>query len=760
MLLSDKTIDLLDGGKIDELIEGTEFPRDKFLKGGGALVVGFSMLGSMAGKASGATARTAAAGPPNAAFLDSWVSIHADNTATIYFGKIEITGAPTGLLMIAAEELDLDISQVEHAEFNTEITPNQGLTAGSNSISSGGPQVRQAAAEARAVLLDLASKRLGAPVSQLEVASGVVSVKGDKSRSVKYGDLLGGKLFSAPNTGRAPVKSHTEYRLVGKRVKRKDTEAKVRGTYPYAHQLRVPGMLHGRVVRPRGQGPYGVVDKVVSIDESSIRNIKGARVVRKGDFVGVVAPNEQDAIQAATQLKVTWSESKTMPGQGNLWGRLKEIKTQDRYARNVGSISNGLSRAAKVVEAEYMVDYQAHASFGPSASVADVKANGEATVWCASQGIYSTRTLVSSVLGVTFDKVKIVFAEGAGCYGRNLQDDAAVAAALMSQLAGAPVRVQLTRDQEHGWEFYGPATLVQIRGSVDSAGLLSSYDYTSWQQPWVFSEASDYHTGRTGSLSLGGFGGADLENAGSQYKIANHRVLGKSIPNDAGLPKVAYLRAPAAPQALFASEQMMDELAWAAQMDPVAFRKANIENFRWLGALEGAANAAGWEPYVANTRATTGRIRKGRGIAIGGFASTFVGIVAEIEVDTVTGKIRVKHVYAAHDCGLIINPNTVEQQVEGCVVQGVSRALVEQVKFSKSRVTSLDWESYPILRYKDAPEITTVLINRPELRSSGAGEPATAPVAAAIANAFFDATGKRIRTMPMTPARVRATLKA
>jgi len=235
-------------------------------------------------------------------------------------------------------------------------------------------------------------------------------------------------------------------------------------------------------------------------------------------------------------------------------------------------------------------------------------------------------------------------------------------------------------------------------------------------------------------------------------------VLGKSIPNDSGLPKVAYLRAPAAPQALFASEQMIDELAVAAGMDSVAFRAKNIENFRWLAALQEAARIAGWEQRVSGSAVGTGRVLKGRGVAIGGFASTFVGIVAEIEVDTATGKIRAKHIYAAQDCGLIINPNTVEQQIEGCVVQGVSRALIEEVKFSKSRVTTLDWASYPILRFKDAPEITTSLLNRPELRSSGSGEPATAPVAAAIANAFFDATGKRIRTMPMTPARVRAVL--
>ena len=321
-------------------------------------------------------------------------------------------------------------------------------------------------------------------------------------------------------------------------------------------------------------------------------------------------------------------------------------------------------------------------------------------MWGASQSIYSSRTLVAGLLGIPQDQVTFHFAEGAGCYGRNLQDDAAAAAALMSQLAGAPVRVQLTRDQEHGWEFYGPATLVDIRGAVDASGKDHGATTTCRSSSRGCS-ARRPSTWPARPLSLGGFGGADTENAGSQYKIANHRIMGRSIANDSGLPKVAYLRAPAAPQALFASEQMIDELAYAAAMDPVAFRKQNIENYRWLGVLEAAANAAGWEPYRASSRATTGRIRKGRGIAIGGFASTFAGIVAEIEVDTVTGKIRTKHVYAAHDCGLIINPNMVEQQVEGCVVQGVSRALIEEVKFSKSRVTSLDWESYPILRYKD-----------------------------------------------------------
>lgn len=747
---------LLDNATIDRALEA-EFDRRSFLKGGGALVVGFSFAGSMlAGRAKGATAATAA-GPPSANLIDSWIAIHEDNTATIAFGKINITGSPYGLLQIAAEELDLSWEQVEHAPWNTDITPNQGFTAGSNSISSGGPQVRQAAAEARAVLLGLAATRLGVPVSQLEVSKGVVSVKGDASKSVSYGALIGGKRFAAPNTGKAPLKKVSEYKVVGQAFRRPDIEEKVRGSYVYAHNLRIAGMLHGRVVRPRGQGPYAVIDKPLAVDESSISGIKGARVVRKGDFVGVVARTEQDAIQAAQQLKVTWAQSKTMPGNGNLWKLFREVKTVDRVQTNKGAIDAGMKAAAKTVEAEYMVSYQAHASFGPSASVADVR-DGQATVWAASQSIYGTRTTLAGLLGLPQDRITVHFAEGAGCYGRNLQDDAALAAALLSQQVGAPVRVQLGRDQEHGWDFYGPATLITTQAGVDADGKITAYDYISYQQPWVFDEATAYMAGRP--LSLGGFGGADADNSGQQYAIANHRVTGKSVPNDSGLPKVAYLRAPAAPQALFGSEQTIDALAYEAGLDAVEFRLKNITEERWRGVLEAAAKAANWKSGRAASNVSNARVVKGRGVAIGGFASTFVAVVADIEVDRVTGKIRVKHLTAAQDCGLIVNPNLVRQQIEGCLVQGTSRALIEEVVFSQSRVTSLDWASYPILRFKDHPNLTVVLVNRPDKASSGSGEPATAPVAAAIANAFFDATGKRIRQMPMKPARVRAALKA
>jgi nicotinate dehydrogenase subunit B len=740
---------------VDDLLDGS-FDREKFLKGSGALVVGFSLLGTAV--AGGARAATTAAGPPNAALIDSWIAVHQDNTATIYMGKIEITGAPTGLLMIAAEELDLAIDQVRHGQWNTNRSPNQGTTAGSNSTSSGGPQIRQAAAEARAVLLGLAAKQLGVPVSQLTVSKGVVSVAGDASKSVSYGALIGGRQFSAPNTGKAPLKKVSDYKLVGKWTPRKDLAGKVAGTHPWVHNLRLPGMLHGRVVRPLGQGPYSVDEVPLKVDESSIKNIKGAQVVRKGNFVGVVAPNEQDAIQAAQQLKVTWKQSPTMPGNGNLWKLFREVGKAERVAENKGSIAAGLAAAKEVREASFAISYQAHASMGPSAGLADVKGD-TANVWGASQNMYSSRNLAATQLGIPATNITFHFAEGAGCYGRNLQDDAPLAAALMSQAVGKPVRVQLTRDQEHGWEFYGPATLVDIRGSVDADGNITSYDYVSFQQPWVFSEATAYMSG-VAPASLGGFGGADGDNSGQQYAIKNHRVVGRSVPNDSQLPKIAYLRAPAAPQAVFASEQMIDELAHAANMDPVAFRLKNIGEERWAGVLEAAAKAAKWKSRVAASNVGTGRVLKGRGVAIGGFANTFVAVVADITVDKVTGKIRVTHITTAHDCGLVVNPNTVEQQVQGCTVQGISRALLEEVKFSKSRVTSLDWEGYQILRYKDTPDVTVVLVNRPDQRSSGAGEPAIAPVAGAIANAFFDATGKRVRQMPMTPARVRTALRS
>jgi nicotinate dehydrogenase subunit B len=348
--------------------------------------------------------------------------------------------------------------------------------------------------------------------------------------------------------------------------------------------------------------------------------------------------------------------------------------------------------------------------------------------------------------------------EGSGCYGHSCYDDAAHAAAVLSQAVGKPVRVQFMRWDEHGWDNYAPSQISEVRAGIDANGKVVAYDYTAWAQGWMSTETSQELIGKSVAPP---FAFPDTENTGAQYAIANRRVVNKAVPAwNAGFLKTVWMRAPGAPQALFASEQVIDDLAVAAGQDPIAFRKANAAGERWAGVLDAAARVVGWTPRVAGSSRGSGTVLKGRGIAIGGFSNTLTAILAEIEVNTKTGKIAVKHLVGAQDAGLTVNPGLVENQIEGCLIQGCSRALLEDVRFSKSNVTSLDWQSYSIMRFKDAPKVTPVVVQRTDLPSSGSGEPTTAGVPAAIANAFYDATGKRIRQYPMTPAVVRSTLKA
>jgi nicotinate dehydrogenase subunit B len=739
--------------RLGRLADGTEVSRATFLKGGGALILGFTFAGSLL-RATEAQAASASTLPPAANAVDSWVAIHPDNTATILIGKVELgQGSPTGLLMIAAEELDLGMDQIRQQQIETGVTPDQGFTAGSTSISSGGVQVRQAAAEARLALLTLASANLGVPVSQLTVDKGVVSGGG---KSITYGALVGGQLINATVTGKAPLKPISSYKLVGTDQPRLDIPAKVSGAYTYVHNVRVPGMLHGRIVRPQGQGEYGKPIVPLSVDESSIKNLPGVQIVRKGNFVGVVAKDEYVAIQAAAQLKVKWQESPTLRGVGNLAGTLRAAKTKDTVPFSIGNIDAGKAQATKIVGRTYLAPFQTHGMIGPSAAIVDVQANDISTVYSHTQLPYALRDRVAKILGKTSAQVKLIRIEGSGCYGHSAYDDCALAAALMSQAAGAPVRVQFMRADEHGWDNYGPAGLIDIAAGIDANGKITAFDYASTQPGWMATETTEEQNGSVVPL---GTGNADLDNSGAQYALANRRVTARSLPNiNGGVPKVVWMRAPGAVQAVFATEQMIDELAHTAGMDPIAFRKLNITNYRWVGVLDAVAKAYNWKPRTASSVSQSGTVRKGRGLAIGGFSNTYAAVVADIEVNLRTGKISAKHLYAAQDCGLAISPSLIKQQMEGCLVQGASRALLEEVVFNKNRVTSLDWFSYPILRFKDSPDVTTVVIDNKAEKSSGSGEPATAPVPAAIANAFFDATGVRMTEYPLTPARVRAAL--
>jgi CO/xanthine dehydrogenase Mo-binding subunit len=617
-------------------------------------------------------------------------------------------------------------------------------------------------------LLKLASTNLGVAVGSLSASNGVISGGG---KSISYGALIGGKLFSTTfspatlNPGQGISKAVASYQVVGTRVPRIDIPAKVVGSYTYVHNVRIPGMVHARVVRPRGQGPFGTGAAIVTIDPSSISHIPGAQVVRQGDFLAVVAPREYDAIQAAAILKVTWKDSPILPTPGNVW---KQMRAQDSaglakavFTVNNGSVEAGLKSAAKTVAATYSYQNGTRGVIGPACCVADVKANS-ATIFTSSQNVPAIVTSVAGMFNMPANQVRVYYYEGASSFGSaQSSSDTPKAAALISQLAGKPVRLQLMRWDEHGWDNYQSAQLMDLRGGVDSTGKLTAYDFTLMQAPYstvidLTSEltGSPYPTTMTGARS-------DDPSCGVMYFCANKRITGKTMPVYNGYFRAGSLRSGGEGQLeAFAAEQLIDELAHAAGMDPIAFRQINVADSRWLGVLNAAAQAANWKPRLANSVKQTGNIVTGRGYGSGTHGTAaYAGAVVEIEVNKSSGHIRATHIYNALDAGLSVNPAGVENQMSGGSIFGLSRIL-EQVNFNKSRVTSLDWVSYPILRFKDAPLVTNVLIQRADQLPLGAGEPTVCPVPGAVANAFFDATGVRIRTGPMTPAVVRATLKS
>ncbi len=716
--------------------------RRDFLKAGGALVVAFQLRGQ---------GPQAAVAQPAANQIDTWLAVHADNTATFYVGYAELgQGNSTALLQIAAEELDFGLDQLSTVNLETAVTPNQGGTYSSASIARGGPQVRTAAAEARAALLKMASERLNVPVEQLTVARGVVSGGG---RTITYGALIGDKKFNVAFTGKASVKKPSEYKLVGTSPARKDTPSKVRGTYTYLQHMRLPGMLHARVVRPRGQRAYGAGAKIVSVDEASISGIKGARVLRKGDFLGVVAETEWDAVRAAQQLKVTWDPKATLPGNAKLFTQMRAEKTEDRVVQERGNVGSAATGAAHTVTRVVRGPYQMHGPFAPNAAVADVQKDS-AHVITSSQDIYGTRRTLSRIIGIPQEKIRVQYAEGAGTFGHSCYDDVAQAAALLSQLAGKPVRLQFMRWDEHGWDLYGPAHIGECKITADAQGKLTSYQYDGWQHNWSNVETSEQLTG----VAAAEWPGAAAQqvsplNLGSMYVIPNLKLVNHKVPVQPYL-RGAWLRSPLDLSFSFASEQAIDQMAHELGQDPLEFRRRNMTDERWLGVLNAASQTAKWTPKP-QTGAPAG---KGRGIALGTHLQSWGAAVAEIEVDRKTGEVRIVHLYGALDAGQVVNPRIVERQIQGQLVQTASRMLLEEVKFDEHGVTSLDWNSYPVLRFEDCPEVTPVVVQRLDKPSSGAGEETMAACAAAIANAFFDATGVRMEEYPFTPARVLAAL--
>ncbi|HET8919952.1 MAG TPA: molybdopterin cofactor-binding domain-containing protein [Xanthobacteraceae bacterium] len=747
--------------------------RRALLKGGGALVVSIGAPMPLARAAE--EARLAGAQPPlTPDQLSSYIAVNADGTVSAFYGKIDGgQGLHVAIAQMVAEELDVPFKAVKVVMGDSASSVNQGGASGATGVQNGGKQLRAAAAEARRVLVELAAEKLGVPAERLSVDSGVVHTGTEMAKSVSYADLVGGRYFNvalawngkignplyAP--GKAKPKDPKDYKIVGQPIKREEIAPLVFAQQDFCTDVKVPGMVHGRMIRPAVAGAVPV-----NVDENSIRDIPGAKVVWNQGFLGVVAEKEWDAITAAQQLKVTWSNAAPpFPDQASLYDHIRKAPVRKReVAEQTGNVDEAFKNAARVIEAEYEWPFQSHASLGPACAVVDIKGD-EVTLWTGSQKPHFTRDGVAAILGLPAEKVRAIWVPGPGSYGRNDAGDAAMDAALLAKAVGRPVRLQYTRDQGTGWDPKGPASIHRARAAIDAAGKVIAYEFGSKAFPRVDvnSNESKPHDTLAGQLtgvtlqSGDGFGVPE-----DSYGFANKRTYWETVAPllDRGSPlRTSHLRDPIGPQLHFASESFMDEVAAALNLDPVAFRLQYVTDARDIAVIKAAAEKSGWQSRVSPRKDQGGAKVSGRGIAYVQRHPTRVAMVAEVEVDRSTGKVWVRKFTVAHDCGQIINPDGLRQTIEGNVVQSISRTLWEEVRFNNKNVTSVDWLSYPILDITETPEtIDVVLIDRPEIAPTGAGEPSTRPVAAAIANAVFDATGVRIRRAPFSPDYVKSAL--
>ena len=696
-------------------------------------------------------------------WLDDWLAIGTDGTITAFSGKVELgTGVRTALAQIVAEELDVRLERVHMVMGDTDLTPDEGYTAGSRTISSGGTALRQAAAEARRAMLELATEQLDANLDELSIQDGVITVAHDPKRAVTYAELMGGKLFDLQVTNEAPLKPPETYRLVGTSTPREDLPRKVTGGPSFIQDLNVPGMVHARLVRPPSPGA-----KLVAMDESSVKAIPGLlKVVQRGDFVGVVAEREEQAIRAANQLKVEWQETPVYPSMGDLFPALRSQPTEDRVLVEQGDFEKAFAGAAQQVHATYYQPYHAHASLGPSCAVAAVNGD-QVTVWASTQGPYPLRGALAELLNLPVENVHLIHVEGAGCYGQNGSDDAAADAIILAQAAGRPVRVQWTRKDEFVWEPKSPAMVMEVHGGLDSQGNVVAWDYHVWspshaKRPRFAGQLVTAQLISGGPAPQARFSFGAERNAPTNYAFPTQsaqRVTVHYVPNS--FLRVSSFRSLGGSMNTFANESFIDELAAAAGVDPVEYRLRYLADLRERAVLIAAAQKAGWDSRPSpRTHETDLPEGEGRGVAFARYENNqgIIACIAEVQVDKSTGAVRVKRIVLAHDCGLIINPDGVKNQIEGNVIQSLSRALKEEVQFDERGITSVDWQTYPILTFSEIPDIEIVLINRPDQPAMGAGEPSTVTTAAAVANAIFDATGVRLRQIPFTPERVRSAL--
>jgi CO/xanthine dehydrogenase Mo-binding subunit len=761
--------------------------RRRFLKGGGALVVGFSAvdLASRLGLAPGAA--LAQASRATDAQLDSWLAIAADGSVTAYTGKCELgQGMHTAQIQVIAEELGVPVARIRLVQCDTAVTPDQGTTSGSQSHPTNFNErnLAQAGATAREALLQLATAHLGVPADQLTSADGFIAARSDATKKASYADLVGGKKFNVALDPKAARKPARDWKVLGTSVPRVDMPAMATGQLVFVHNIRMPGMVHGRVVRPPEVGAT-----LVGVDEASVADAPGLiKVVVRKNFVGVVAEKPWQATQAAAKLKATWSPGIGLPSQPGFYEHLRTQPARDTLNVDSGDVDQALGRAATVVKATYLHPYQMHGSMGTSCAVADVKSN-RATIWSSSQAVFGLRSASAQMLDLPVDAVRVVFARGSGCYGINGADTVSYDAALLSQAVGRPVRVQLTRKDEMAWENYGFAYVIDQRVGLDANGTIVAWDYESWS-PSLGGRPGYDRPGNVITGMLAGFEPAPFaprtpapapagrfnngSNAAPSYVtgcvggtcggtgvVKSERVRTHTIRSPFF---TGPLRSPSRLQNTFAHESLMDEIAAQVKADPVAYRLRHLSDSRLKDVVAAAAKAANWEarPSPKSNRPAAG-LASGRGISTVLYEGDngYCALVAEVSVDLATGRVAVKRFVAAQDCGPISTPDGMKNQLEGGLLQGLSRALGEEVTWDDKKVTSIDWRTFHSLTLgAEMPAIESVLINRPEAEAMGAGETAITLVASAVGNAIFDATGARIRQVPFTPERVKAALDA
>ncbi|MGP0090342.1 MAG: molybdopterin cofactor-binding domain-containing protein [Xanthobacteraceae bacterium] len=736
------------------------FSRRAFMAGLGGITVAFSLAPRMAWAQQ--PARLPGSLQDNR-LLDAWIRINADGSATVFTGKVELgQGAVTALAQIAAEELDLPLGRVTMVSGDTARTPDEGFTSGSLSIESSGTALRLAGAEVRAILIGLAAERLGVPAEGLSVSDGVISAP--DGRKLGYGEIAAAADLHREASAKAAPKSPAAFQVVGKPVPRRDIPAKVTGGVAYVQDLRLPGMLHGRIVRPPRYGAqledFGVADDVIARDLG--RGV--VAVVRDGSFLGVITEREEQAVEARKRLleKTRWSGGNPLPDPAKLPQVLMSLPSKEMVvsAKQAPRAAGGSTH-----EATYTRPYVMHGSIGPSCAVAEFN-DGKLTVWTHSQGVFPLRRDLAKVLKLDLTAIRCTHMEGSGCYGHNAADDVALDAALLARaMPGRPVRVQWMRDDEHGWEPFGPAMVMRAKAALGADGRIVDWNYELW---------SNSHSTRPGEPQGANLlaawylsqpypmspplvipqpaGGGD-RNAVPLYDFPSQRIVQHFIPD---MPvRVSALRTLGGYANVFAIESFMDELAAAAAADPVAFRLAHLTDPRAKAVIEAVVHKAQWKESDEKGTGT-----RGRGIAFAKYKNlaSYVAVVAEVEVDRANGAVTVPRVYAAADAGQIINPDGLANQIEGGIIQSTSWTLHEAVRFDASGILSRDWQSYPILTMPEVPKVEVELIGRPNEKPRGSGEASQGPAAAAIANAFANATGKRLRDLPLTPDRVKAAL--